>query len=576
MISLFFKYIFLMFIFFGVFQFLIYKTKINADFVPFVAVTAIGLLMYLGGLLNIMHEMVVFIGLFSAISVIYIYLKERRLMSVTSLGVGYFFIGSLVMAIILKGHRFFAYDDFSHWGLVSREMLLNNRLPNFSDSIITFQAYPTGSAGFIYFISKVLGESEGIMLYAQSLIYLSCISPMLSILNKRKIHHYIILLFFSIYLFTGNEGIRTLYVDAVLTSITLALTVIILYYYREENIDQALIPLLLGNSFIVIVKNSGLLFSLITTILFLYLKMKKRSFSNTPLVLMTVTMPFFTRHLWDRHTKLVFPSAQESKHSLSVENYQEVFGLKTPEEIDIIVNNLIERSTGIEYVEVRYIFLILLFLGVIILVNFGKRHFNENIKPPIYTLNIFLSVFVLYVVYQLGLLGTYLFSMPTSEALKLAGYGRYNLTMTTYLLGFFVVCYYFKDTETTSLYSFKTKKYISSFVVILMGAILFNTKDTIIKAVTNSEFQDNPRSEMVSLLSQSIVNNNVRQIVYVSDLLESYSWDYLYYQLKYDLHSDDFEIIADRDGERLADMIEQENMNLIILKEDQNSEKIKN
>lgn len=45
-----------------------------------------------------------------------------------------------------RGRMFVWYDNFSHWALVVKNMLLTDRFPTFLDTRIIFQEYPMGSA----------------------------------------------------------------------------------------------------------------------------------------------------------------------------------------------------------------------------------------------------------------------------------------------------------------------------------------------------------------------------------------------------------------------------------------------
>ena len=89
--------------------------------------------------------------------------------------------------------HFWRTDDFSHWGHAARHLLTTDRFPNGGDSYIYFQSYPLGSACFIYYLSRFVSDSEGFMLFAQSVLYVLLFLPVFSLVQRQRRVYYPIL-----------------------------------------------------------------------------------------------------------------------------------------------------------------------------------------------------------------------------------------------------------------------------------------------------------------------------------------------------------------------------------------------
>lgn len=89
---------------------------------------------------------------------------------------------------MFKGKMLANPDDFSHWGQVAKIKIENDCMPNFKNAeLIWFQSYPLGSASFIYYIYKVIGFSEGHMIWAQILLELSSINTFFAYVKKKRV-----------------------------------------------------------------------------------------------------------------------------------------------------------------------------------------------------------------------------------------------------------------------------------------------------------------------------------------------------------------------------------------------------
>lgn len=566
MIILLLKFILLITIFLGLFLFCEHYLKVKDDFIPLVCVSAISIVMFISGLLNIMYGAVLLIILVSFYSLTLIPRGKTKITNLISPGIWFFIISSLFLAFSLNGYKFYAYDDFSHWGLVARETLLFNRFPTFNDQLISFQSYPTGTAGFIYFIGKIVNSSEGIMLFAQSLLILSGIAPLFSFVKKKKILSYFIISLFSIYLLLGNNGVTTLYVDAVLTSVVLAVTSIIFYYFLEGDTLSAILPLLLGNMLLIGTKNSGLLFATITTFLFLFFRAKEEPSANSLKYNIIAIFPFFMKVLWDKHVELVFTSGDLSKHSLSISNFKTILGDKSLSDIFSITKLLFIRSLDISKIDVTIVFYVFAFLMFVLLYKRYNQQKNNLYQGKLPEKTMLYIVVGLYVIYQVGLLLTYIFSMPLSEALYLASYGRYNITLSTYFLGMFII-YFFENVLSFSTINNPFKWFFTFSFMFVLFYLVISVKEPVYTLLSNDEYKNSPREKLEKIIDHNYLDIEDKVYIYVSDYTKEYARHFLSYQFRYTLRSTDFQIVEYNTLGKLNSMKDTDSI-LIILKED--------
>lgn len=141
----------------GYFIFLNKKYKIEAEFIPAIFVASCSTLMFIAGLLNIMVIMTILITI---IGLILFFYNIKYIPNIAKKRAGIVFVIYFSIIIyfmfLLNGEHFTHYDNFSHWVTVIKSMLINNRMPNFLDSMIQFQSYPLGSSIFIYYYCKVV------------------------------------------------------------------------------------------------------------------------------------------------------------------------------------------------------------------------------------------------------------------------------------------------------------------------------------------------------------------------------------------------------------------------------------
>lgn len=542
MIELVIRYFLLILIFLGLYQFSYNYLKIKEAFTPIFILSSVGIVVFVSGLLNVMQVTTVLITLL-ALGVLIQSLYKKTFHLEFSTGILYFFGLVLYFTIMLRGNTFIHYDDFSHWGLVAREISLTDQFPNFESTLISFQSYPTGSAAFIYFVSEILGSSEGIYLFAQSTLLIASITSFFSFFKKNKLINLVLILGATIFFLKVYVTPLVLLVDTLIPLLGLAAAAIISYYGKEENIKQAFLVTLPILSFLMVIKNSSIFFVLLNVILLSYFTFKKIGFHKNAIIISVTSflIPYSFLYLWNQHVKYAFPSGLEAKHSVSLTNFDSIFNSKTVQDIEYINSEFFKRMTNITYTDVKIIVFLLVFLILVIIIKTALKIKLSN-KLSEYKLTFI--IIGIYGLYQASLWAMYLLTMPLGEALILAGYTRYSYTIIIFLYGltlfYFVTLFQDKRYDIGRL---KLVKYITLFSLIVVP-IMIRTKPENIGTLFTYEFRElSVREKLNQVLEGYDVPQEETIYLYISDNPELNNGGILKYVAKYELRSTKINVI---------------------------------
>lgn len=560
--------------FWGYVLFINERYKIKTEFIPIIIISFTVCIMFLAGLLNILLIAAAAFAIVGLAIIIYEATKSNILIQTRKLltpGIIFLIISSIVMIIMLKGARLTHYDNFSHWALIVKDMDIYNRLPNFTSGIIQFQNYPPGSALFIYLICKIIGYSEGVMLMAQSFIMLCSFTTFFALSGgaKNYLKNICITLACILMMIIFRDNIYNLLVDALLPIVSVAATAIIIYH--KNNIKKAMFLSTPINIFILLIKNSGYLFFAFNITFILYYLIKNKPISKHKdkilFIFLYITTPLIFLLLWNRHVAYVFSSGLVSKHSVNLNSYQSIFNEKSPETIRFIIKEFVKTTISISR---NNTMMILLIVTPLVLYIFYKKFYKIKLK---YTLLLTLWAVGGSVIYLIGILGTYLFSMPVSEAVLMPSYSRYYETIIIYFTGIILIgilCDLPKANN--SIY-----KALLIGTCVLMCVNIALSDNLVVLYNRSLYYEDNP--PFINDLSNFIKTHNVpksdKYCVYVSTALDDHSQPdisgYYYYAARYTLFTDETKIITYNNLEEMIDKLDNYEY-LLVLYED---EKIK-
>lgn len=538
------------------------KTNMKKEFIPIFLISTITVIMFFAGIFNYMKFAAMSIGItgFSlAVYEIYQIIKNKKEIK-PNINLIIYFIILVLFAYLLKGIKLTHYDNFSHWGMIIKDILLNDRLPNFMSDTIMFTSYPPGTACFVYYVCTFVGNSEALMLFAQSILVLSSIYPIFALCQKENKSNLIIAILSMIYLLLGNIFINNLLVDTILPIMGLAALIIIEYY--KKDCKKGLIYSIPILSMLMIVKNSGIFFVIVDLVIWLIYYVKNNGIKEafkTKYALM-IFIPFLLLYIWNGHTALVFSEADTAKHSMSITNYTEVFEEKTTRDIKNIFKMFVKENLSFSNENIIMLSLLACFMIMYIIYD---KELRKDIRFW------FLTFILGYVIYQISLYAMYLYSMPLHEAKKLAGYTRYHRTIVLFEYGIFAytalkVLNNYEQKE-------KIKKTIFTITVALVSLVAIALSPNKINMLYKRNINNNSvRYEILDIKNQNNIEEGKKYLVYISND-PNFTPDYVYFICEYEFMSPNVKVI--RNFSSVEDKIYNYDY-LIILRESEESNQI--
>lgn len=392
--------------------------QIRAEFAVGVLFSGIGSILFAAGILNIMQP-TAWLLLAGGLYCVFEELRQKQKPDFYRYpGILFFGFLAVLFLILLYGSKFVYVDDFAHWGVAVKVIAMKDGFPNFADTNIFFQSYPLGSASFLYYFMEILGSyEEWIPMWAQAVLQAGMVISLFAFCRGGV--QILLMIGGILMLLCSNIVFTALLVDTLLPLVGISAIAFVIYY--ADELESKLIYTVPYTVFLVTVKNSGMIFAAYVLVLcLLYLPQKREQLKKWAA---TAACPAVTFYLWKQHTAQVYVNSSATKHSVSLESYRYLF-LEKSGSLGQIVDGFLGRVLSLSNPAWLLLGLCLL-AGVIVYLRQGKK-WKEAAQ-------IILLPLGAYTVYQLGLLGTYLFSMPEHEAMILAAYDRYHRTILIYL-----------------------------------------------------------------------------------------------------------------------------------------------
>ena len=329
---------------------------------------------------------------------------------------------------------FVHYDNFSHWAVVVKYMLVTDRFPDAASAIIDFKSYPLGSSSFLYYVGKIVGNGEGVMLVGQAILLFAGFYAVFGAIRDQKRFMLSALLGLgcsAMAYFNISIRINNLLVDFLLPVLALAaIGVLLVERKRFFTACLAVLPVL---GLLVIVKNTGIFFALFGYVFLLY---RSVQFQNADAklrpffwgALATIALSLVPLILWNVHTAAAFPT-DAGKFSYDFQSLSSFALDKTPAQISYIVQLFLYTATQLSQLPTLGF---VIFNGLAI-VSYLVARFVFHKKWKLLGTLLLLDLAV--VLYYGGILAMYILSMPLDEALRLAGFERYASSMILFFIG---------------------------------------------------------------------------------------------------------------------------------------------
>lgn len=523
---------------------------LRREFVPVVVFSSIACLVYFSGLFGMLYIgslLVMVVGLLAfAIFLLNESKKGIRFPLQFSLFGFFWTVGSLFFFFLLFQSKLTHYDNFSHWGIVVKQMLSTDSFPTAQSNLIDFKNYPLGISSFIYYISRFAGTSQSIMIVAQGLLVFSCFYAMFGIITEKKrflLYAFLGLALATLSFFNITVRINNLLVDFLLPIYTLAIFAIS-YQYRSDP-RRAFISALPIVGLLTITKSTGIVFAGIGMIFLFYMVFtyakdtSRRKILILALIMFVLAiMPFLG---WTWHMKTAF-SAVNNKFDLQNMPTKKTIG-QIKEITSLFIHSSIDLSTRPA-------------MGILVfnILGIGAVTFNAFVLKKKWNLwKVLIVLNVVMLLYYIGILGLYVFSMPLEESVWLAGFDRYASSIVVLFVGGLALVttvdiensFYYKIGQVPDEHAFRTvenKNHYQKGVIVSIAIAItllvseYNGLSSIvqdyenslpykIQTITGDRWYDNGKED------------NRHYLLYASDQEEQVSNFYLQYIARYFLYA---------------------------------------
>ena len=318
--------------------------------------SSLALLMYFAGLAGILPyaAYTLFGGGIALLALLAMQKKltlAYNLSSINAINIA-FVIGCTAFVASLINTRFIHYDNFSHWAVVVKNMLVTDRIPDAASAIIDFKSYPLGSSSFLYYVCRIVGNGEGVMLVGQAMLLFACFYAMFGVIRDHKRFLLAAMMGLGCSLlayFNISIRINNLLVDFLLPALSLAAIGAIISERKScFHACLASLPIL---GLLTVVKSTGIMYAAMActilverTVHFQRTDVKRRP--QYLFLLATIVLSVLPLVLWNVHIAIALP-ADTFKFSYDFLTLSSLAATKTPEQIRAIIQLFFKISTAL-------------------------------------------------------------------------------------------------------------------------------------------------------------------------------------------------------------------------------------
>lgn len=400
----------------------------------FSSIIFIILIMFFGGLFNLLKLSFYLLLLISIITFFYnlynfktVIKRKNKILTLELLIYTLLFI---LLAFGTHGRLLSNWDEFSHWGLSIKNMFHFDQFYSSNEMTTLFKDYPPGVAIFQYFIMKLNGSfDESLLYFANSVLIVTILIQFYKVFkNTTKLNKVIVTI---LLLFVPTIFYRDIYINLQVDALVGLLFFNILgQYFFSLKIDiYKLVP-----SFFILVmtKDIGLLFALFALLvilqdqLFFEKKSLRSNLSKYITIFATIIISFSLWKIYLHFNNInptwsnPFDFRNTIKSLLLVGNNYQV----------IVVKNFLFNIFSGSLSELGHITIFFVYMFITFWVLALKKHIKNNkAKKRLTTLSLVLLINS--IMYLLILLVLYMNKFSEYEALNLASFDRY---INTYLL----------------------------------------------------------------------------------------------------------------------------------------------
>ncbi len=516
---------------FGLATFAAQKFKIKLEFGITFSIALIISFLYLFSLVKLLMPITLIIFVIGIIlGIRYIFKRDFTLVKESAVSLIFSGVLILILFITLQNIVPIAFDNFSHWILISRQTLEFNNLPDASNILTSYFEYPPGSTYFIYYFCLFIGNSEFGLMLSQAILEILLLMPLFTfVYGKGKKILYAIIMLFVIFCLVIDTSVADLLVDSLL-GITALSCFMFLFKYRD-NLRKTLLLLIPFNLMLLLIKNSAIFFYGVECLYILYLLIKeKNNWKQNILNLVIAIVPFMLFILWKIRYNIVFNSlSYAAAQSVSLSSYKANLASKTLGDIKDIIIIFLKNLVNVHNLYIVIMFV--LFIGIIVYYFVNKKSKKKQVagKKIIIFLLIVLGI---YLSYAFSLLFAYIVSMTLDEALRLACFDRYIYSVIIFIIGIVLVVYF------TFV---KDSKWINYALVIGFVVIIVFSKNTL-NLIGVQDYKNSTRYEIEQIMD-GFPKTDADKVLVISSVTKVDG--YVRFLLTYLINSNDYTLIQD-------------------------------
>lgn len=485
--------------------------KISLAIAPAVACSSLVSLLYLFNFTDYLCELAILLWCLGPILLCINFLRKPAkwswlgdLLKTPILWLG--LLSTVVSFFCLKDVAYSHWDEFSHWGVVTKILCLQHTL-NQTENAVIFRDYPPGASLWQYFLCLILGYREGHTYVAQTIFLVVNVLPLFERHRFSRPAELVLLvssLYFTIPLL-GFNYYNSLYVDSSLGILQIA--VLASYFFSQEtSFERKLLPLVPMLFALPTFKAVGAFFALaslfiITADVFLTCRRDKiRVPPKLILILISlVFVPLISKGSWSYHVRHegFSPTLDTQRIEASETLKIALLGTSASEERAIVTKFFQAEYTKqvgrSQLTTVEWLLLLLLELMCILSVTPGRQGARLFF--------LYFLFLVWFVFYEYGLLSLYLFSFNSREALKLASFSRYHglyfLAWQGLFFGYWIQC----------ILNFKSQWIRwSNLAVIMLLVLFFSRKFSVagFEPLSDDKFSSSETGKSVTIAAEIV------------------------------------------------------------------------
>ena len=392
--------------------------------------------------------------------------------------------------------KFTNWDEFSHWGVMIKEMLRNDKF--YSDGISTLMVhkdYPPIIQIFELLWTKVCtAYNEASIMKCLHIFEFSLFIPALYSINNNKEKSkfvifktlgLIIIAYLSMLVFDAHEVINTIYTDFIM-AILLAYILYTIISEKDKLSYFAIFSVSLPLCFLVLTKQMGIPFFLISVLAYgidllfdmkknkdKYKNEKRKVFKFVLIFICIIVIPLILWKSWGMYVEKLELEQQFKLSDIKIFDLPKILKGETGEQWQTISGNkfigaVFTKNITTSNIEISFIQatgILLLFYIVFFIIN--KDNYSKGQK-----ISIIVSIIIGAIGYTFVMLNMYVFSFGPREGPGLASFERYMDTYVIFMISLLLMMIFNKSEEKSSW---------KSVLLILAGILLIGHPGQLLK-----------------------------------------------------------------------------------------------